>query len=139
MVIAIRFGGGRDVERFTNAIAAFGRSLGFRNLVPGDGGAVDLHFGGYGRIQLEPALPDAIVTLARPWPEREENANATLAEKLLAACRLRENDPWNIRPGEKDAMALTARVPIEQFTVSVIEELVEGFSRTFDELEHAPA
>jgi type III secretion system chaperone SycN len=125
---------------FENAVADFGRRLGIPDLSPGGGAdrgaVVDLHFESFGRLQLEAVERHVLVTLARPLPRHDDACPA----RLLAACHWRRNHAHDLHPGMAGEagdrqMTLTARVPLEEFTAIMIEELLARLGALLDGVE----
>lgn len=122
------------MDIFAAVIGEFGRRVGLPSLAPGRNGLVELAIDGVGRLQAEARDGHVLVTLARPWPAYGRRAAAA-----LDMCHWRENHPWNIHAGAKGGewLTFTARIPVNEFDLPVLERLVGYLSGMQDAAERA--
>ncbi len=128
------------MEMFSRTVSEFGRSLGIDSLAPGASGAVELVIEQVGRLQMEEAGDDILVTLARAWPAYSSKT----ARAALALCHWRENHPWVVNPGakgkERDEARLilfTARCPLRDFDTPALAKMLAYLSDLMGAVEKA--
>ncbi|MCL2000315.1 MAG: CesT family type III secretion system chaperone [Planctomycetes bacterium] len=123
------------MELFTRTLADFGKRLGLSALTPGDSGAVELTIERVGRLGIEPAGDQVLLTLARPYPPHASRTAAT----ALDLCHWREGHPWPVHAGVKGTewLAFTVVVPLPEFDVPALEKALPYLSNLLDLVEQA--
>lgn len=122
-------------ELFDSTLEQFAGRLGLASLPRGRDGGAELAIEQIGRLQMELADGQVLVTLARPYPSHAEKT----ARAALALCHWRENHPWPVHAGARGAewLSFTARLPEGEFDLPALERLVGELSRLLDAAERA--
>jgi type III secretion system chaperone SycN len=115
---------------YTHIINEFVRRLGVDPGALAPGGPVQLHIQGMGTLFIEERGEDALLYLARVFPEYDSEVPL----RALALCHYAHKRAFTVQAGlyKDNALFFLVAVPVRDFSIQKLEQIIPELSRLLD-------